>query len=85
MFLREFVFFYLATAFKDLTNTYLQMTVLRVILCWLGSLFACSVFRYWVGITETEARSNLHPINLSLRITGSIVLIISYLRLHDAA
>jgi hypothetical protein len=78
MFGREFLFFWLATAFSDLAETYLEMTILRVILCWLGSLLISMRLRRWGGLSSAEAAISLHPANLLLRTLGSAVLILSY-------
>ena len=80
MFGREFLFFWLATAFPDLSGTYLEMTILRVVLCWLGSLLVSARFRAWAGVSDSEATVSLHPTNLTLRIVGTVVLVLSYAR-----
>lgn len=82
MFGREFLFFWLVTAFSDLTTTYLQMTILRVVLCWLASLLVCAFFRAWSGVSDEEADGALRPSTLLFRLAGSAVLVASYLRLQ---
>ena len=81
MFAREFVFFYLATAFPDVNAVYLQMTLVRVVLCWLAALLACTLLKQWVGVQPEEAARTLHPVNLGLKAVGSVLVVISLLRL----
>lgn len=81
MFAREFVFFYLATAFPDVNAVYLQMTLVRVVLCWLAALLACTYLRGWVGVTPGEAATTMHPVNLGLKALGSLTVVLAILRL----
>lgn len=83
MFAREFVFFYLATAFSDINSVYLTMTLVRVVLCWLASLLACSYLSKWVGISKAEAAATLHPANLILRGIGSALIVLAIVRLSS--
>jgi len=83
-FAREFLFFYLATAFKDLSGTYLEMTVLRVVLCWGVSLIAATWARRYIGISDGEATTELAPVHLAMRFIGSGLLVLSYLAINDA-
>eukprot|EP01138_Halocafeteria_seosinensis_P014676 gb/GECG01014981.1/.p1 GENE.gb/GECG01014981.1/~~gb/GECG01014981.1/.p1 ORF type:complete len:444 (+),score=24.70 gb/GECG01014981.1/:1-1332(+) len=82
MFGREFVFFYLVTNF-DISATYLEMTLLRVILCWIASLLACTLLRKWVGVEKSEARTAVHPVNLFLKLGGTVLVLCSILRLNN--
>lgn len=84
MFGREFLFFWLVTAFKDLTITYLEMTIVRVVMCWVASLVVCTWLRQWSGISASEASDSLRPTTLTMRVVGTIVLVLSYLRLQGA-
>lgn len=81
MFGREFVFFYLVTNF-DISATYLEMTLLRVILCWIASFLACTLLRDWVGVHRDEARTAVHPVNLVLKLVGTTLVLCSILRLN---
>lgn len=76
------MFFYLATEF-DLDSTYLQMTLLRIILCWIGSLLACTALKAWVAVSAPEATQTLSPPNLCLKVAGSTLLVLSILQLKD--
>lgn len=84
MFGREFLFFWLVTAFKDLTVTYLEMTIVRVVMCWVASLVVCTWLRQWSGISASEASDSLRPTTLCMRVVGTVVLVLSYLRLQGA-
>lgn len=84
MFGREFVFFWLVTAFSDLSTTYLQMTIVRIVMCWLLSLLVCTVLREWAGVSFVEAQRSIRPSTLILRIMGTAILILSYLRLQQS-
>jgi len=85
MFAREFVFFYLATAFSDINSVYLTMTLVRVVLCWLASLLACSYLSGWVGISKEEAATTLHAANLALRTIGSGLIVVAIVRLSGGS
>lgn len=75
-FLRTLLFFYLITSF-DTDATYLQMNLVRIVLCWMASLLACTLLRRWVGLRRKEAATALHPTNLSIKVAGSGLLTIS--------
>ncbi|RYG56799.1 hypothetical protein EON66_01990 [archaeon] len=79
-FCRSLLFFYLITQF-DVDATYMQMTLLRIVLCWIAALFACSFLASWVGISPHEARRTLHPINMAIKLIGSVFLCLSILEL----
>lgn len=81
MFAREFVFFYLATAFPNVNAVYLEMTLVRVVLCWVAALLACTYLKEWVGVTAAEAASTLHPLNFALKVVGSVCIVLSILQL----
>jgi hypothetical protein len=84
MFGREFVFFWLVTAFSDLSTTYLQMTIVRIVMCWLLSLLVCTVLREWAGVSLVEAQKSMRASTLALRLLGTLVLILSYVRLQHS-
>ena len=80
---REFLFFYLATAF-DLAPTYLQMTLLRVVLSWLASILACTLLRAYVGVVPQETMRTLAPVNLALKAVGTVLVVYAVMVLHSA-
>ena len=57
------------------------MTLLRIILCWFGSVLACTVLKTWVGVTADEASATLAPINLLFKTAGSAILVLAILHL----
>jgi hypothetical protein len=77
-FLRSLLFFYLVTQF-DVDATYMTMTLLRVVLCWLASLLACTLLRAFVGLDAVEARAAVHPVNIAAKLAGSGLLVVSIL------
>ena len=83
MLTREFFFFYLATSF-DLAPTYLQMTLLRVILSWIASVLACTILRKAVGVEAVEAWKTMSPTNLLLKVLGSGLELYAVMELRKA-
>jgi hypothetical protein len=81
-FIRTLLFFYLVNAF-DTESTYFAMTILRVVLCWLASIVACTSLQGWVGLRDSEVSTTMHPANLLLKLAGSSVLIGSIVLLRD--
>ena len=73
-FLRSFLLFFLVTSF-DLDATYLQMTLVRVILCWGGTLLACTLLRDWIRVSRGDADLALSPVSLAATFTGSALMI----------
>jgi hypothetical protein len=73
-FLRSFLLFYLITAF-DLDATYLQMTLVRVALCWCGTAVACTLLRTWVGIATSDAEAVLSPASIGATTVGSVLMV----------
>jgi hypothetical protein len=82
--LRSLLFFYLVTQF-DVDSTYMTMTLLRVVLCWLASLLVCTVLRAFVGLDAAEARAAVHPVNLAVKVAGSSLLVVSIVLQKGAA
>lgn len=85
MFVRELLFFVLATEYENLGSTYLQMTVMRVVLSWAVSVLACTRLQSWSGVRPEEAGVSLHPVNVGMKLLGSAVLVLAYGRLNEAS
>ena len=73
-FFRSFLLFYLVTTF-DLDATYLQMTLVRVVLCWVAAMLACTLLREWVGIPRADAERALSPVSLASTCAGSALMV----------
>lgn len=73
-FVRSFLLFYLVTTF-DLDATYLQMTLVRVVLCWVAAMLACTLLREWVGIPRADAERALSPVSLASTCAGSALMV----------
>lgn len=80
---REFLYFYLATSF-DLAPTYLQMTLLRVVLSWIASILACTLLRSCVGVEPQESMRTLAPVNIALKVAGTVLVVYAVKVLHAA-
>jgi len=68
---RAFAYFLLAVNF-DLTLVYLELTLIRVIISWLGSLVLCLLFPKFIGTTEEEKKATFSPLNIILKVAGTI-------------
>lgn len=73
-FARSFLLFFLVTTF-DLDATYLQMTLVRVVLCWGATLLACTLLREWVGVPRADVERALSPVSLVSTCVGSALMV----------
>lgn len=73
-FLRSFLLFFLVTRY-ELDATYLQMTLVRVVLCWCASLLACTLLREWVGVPRADAEAALSPMSLAGTCVGAVLML----------
>jgi hypothetical protein len=78
---RALVYSYIAVRF-DLSTSYLQLTLIRVVLSWLASLFLVLVFPRFIR-TESEEQAKLKDrVNIALKILGTVLIVGSLLLLH---
>jgi len=61
----------------DLTLVYLQLTLVRIILSWLGSVVVCLFIPDFIGTTEEERKATFAPLNLVLKISGTVLITLS--------
>ncbi|EGG15318.1 hypothetical protein DFA_10152 [Cavenderia fasciculata] len=68
---RAIIYFYLAIQY-DLTLVYLELTLTRVVLNWLGAFVLNLVIPKFIKATYEERRKTFYPVNLLLKLFGSI-------------
>eukprot|EP01112_Ceratiomyxa_fruticulosa_P014922 TRINITY_DN432_c0_g2_i1.p1 TRINITY_DN432_c0_g2~~TRINITY_DN432_c0_g2_i1.p1 ORF type:complete len:460 (+),score=47.24 TRINITY_DN432_c0_g2_i1:215-1594(+) len=70
---RAFVYFYL-DVFYDLTEVYLELTLIRVVLSWLAALLVGLAFPKFIQTSVEEKNRVFSPFNIGLKVIGSIAI-----------
>ena len=78
---RGVMYTYLVTMY-DLNKVYLQLTLIRVVLSWLASLFILLVVPKFIRTSNHEKKVILHPFNMGAKIVGSICIVVSLVLLE---
>jgi len=78
---REFLYFYLVTNF-NLSVVFFLMTLLRVIMMWLCSLFVCYFFPNFIALSPAERERTFSILNIVVKIIGSSFIVGSLVSLH---
>ncbi|KAN0007389.1 hypothetical protein ACTFIU_000588 [Dictyostelium citrinum] len=68
---RAIMYFYLAIEY-DLTMVYLESTLVRVVMNWLGAIVLNLLLPKWINATPEERKKTFHPINLLLKCVGTV-------------
>ena len=66
----------------DVNLVYLELTLVRVVLSWAGSLLMILLFPRFIGATLQEKALVLKPVNLALKALGSAAIIASLVLLN---
>lgn len=81
---RAILYFYLAVLY-DLNMVYLELTLVRVLLSWIGSLSLVLVVPQFIATRPEERRAVLHPWNLALKVLGTLCILASlFLLFHKS-
>ncbi|EFA81826.1 hypothetical protein PPL_05058 [Heterostelium album PN500] len=67
---RAIIYFYLAIEY-DLTLVYLELTLIRVVLNWLGAVILNLIVPKFIDATAEERRKTFYPINIVLKCLGT--------------
>ena len=78
---RAMIYFYLAVEY-DLSRVYLELTLTRILLSWVGSLAVTLLLPRFIAATKAERDTQLAPLNLAFKAAGSILILLSMLRLN---
>eukprot|EP01105_Mastigella_eilhardi_P006479 TRINITY_DN18038_c0_g1_i1.p1 TRINITY_DN18038_c0_g1~~TRINITY_DN18038_c0_g1_i1.p1 ORF type:complete len:468 (-),score=128.67 TRINITY_DN18038_c0_g1_i1:41-1414(-) len=73
---RSLIYFYLAVLY-DPNSTYLELTLVRIILSWVGVVLVVLCFPKFIGATNEERRKVFEPIGISLKLIGTIIIVLS--------
>ncbi|KYQ94060.1 hypothetical protein DLAC_04335 [Tieghemostelium lacteum] len=78
---RAIMYFYLAIKY-DLTLVYLELTLIRVVLNWLGAILLNLLVPKWINATAEEKRKAFHPVNIVLKCIGTVGVVVSLIILN---
>ncbi|EAL73729.1 hypothetical protein DDB_G0268552 [Dictyostelium discoideum AX4] len=78
---RAIMYFYLAIEY-DLTMVYLESTLVRVVMNWLGAIVLNLLLPKWINATPEERKKTFHPINLILKCVGTAGVVASLIILN---
>ncbi len=67
---RALMYFYFAVVY-DVTTVFLELSLMRVSLSWLGVLAINIAAPQLMEITRAEKKTNLHPVNITLKLVGT--------------
>eukprot|EP00760_Papus_ankaliazontas_P008166 PhM_4_TR13681/c0_g1_i1/m.75395 len=79
---RAMIYTYLAVLY-DLNKVYLQLTLIRVALSWAGALVLVLVVPKFIRTSHHEKLTILDPVNLSLKIVGTVAIVASLVILQQ--
>eukprot|EP01133_Synstelium_polycarpum_P018866 gene18866-22566_t len=78
---RAIIYFYLAIEY-DLTLVYLELTLIRVVLNWLGAVFLNLIVPRFINATAEEKKKTFYPVNIVLKCLGTIGVVASLIILN---
>jgi len=78
---RAFAYFILAVNY-NLTVVYLELTLIRVIMSWLGAIVVCLLMPKFIGATPEERKATFKLINLALKFLGTGCVVASLIVLN---
>ncbi|KAJ5069921.1 hypothetical protein M0811_11433 [Anaeramoeba ignava] len=79
---RAFIYYYLAILY-DINLVYLQLTLIRIVFSWVGSLILCLLVPKFIATTKAEKDQTFSLFNIILKITGSIIVVVSLILLNE--
>eukprot|EP01139_Manchomonas_bermudensis_P010170 Amastigsp_a340038_90.p1 type:complete len:435 gc:universal Amastigsp_a340038_90:43-1347(+) len=78
---RAMIYFYLSVQY-DLSLVYLELTLMRIMFSWLGSIVLILLVPRLIRTNASERATALHPLNLVAKAIGSAAIVLSLLILN---
>lgn len=80
---RAMIYFFMSVQY-DLSLVYLELTLVRIMMSWLGSIVLVLAAPRLIHASPHERATVLHPLNLALKLAGSTAIVLSLLILNKA-
>ena len=81
---RAVAYTYIAVVY-DLSSSYLQLTLIRVVLSWIASVVLVLVVPKWIVAEVKEQEKFKDPMNITLKVAGSLAIVGSLMIIHYAS
>jgi len=80
---RGMAYFYLGIMY-DLDVVYLELTLVRVILSWVGAIILCALVPAFIGVSTGEAKRVFHPVNVLFKCCGTVFVVLALVLINRA-
>jgi len=80
---RAMAYFYLSVVY-NLSVVYLELTLVRIVLSWMITLVVCILVPHFIDLTRVERNTIFAPLNVMLKVLGTVCILIALIILNGA-